>query len=123
MSKNNEAFEMRTTTGGGAVTAGYANTDVDAAVDGAGEGLRSEDDVHMGRTNEAFEMKNDRANDAAGPQQRLGKLHAGDVVDGDEGRPQYANKAEFLLTCIGFAVGLGNLWRFPKVMQDNGGGW
>ena len=27
-------------------------------------------------------------------------------------RPEWSNPIEFLMTCIGFAVGLGNVWRY-----------
>lgn len=39
-----------------------------------------------------------------------------------ENRPQWGSRAGFILAAAGSAIGLGNIWRFPAVAYENGGG-
>lgn len=37
-------------------------------------------------------------------------------------RDQWGKGIEFLFSCIALSVGLGNVWRFPFIALENGGG-
>jgi SNF family Na+-dependent transporter len=42
-----------------------------------------------------------------------------DVAGGN--RARWASRTEYLLQSVSMAIGLGNVWRFPKMVYDNGG--
>lgn len=37
-------------------------------------------------------------------------------------RPAWDSKIQYVLAQVGFSVGLGNVWRFPYLCHQNGGG-
>ena len=55
--------------------------------------------------------------------ERVSKFSADPVGDSDEpARGQWGSKWEFIFSCVGLSVGIGNVWRFPALAYENGGG-
>ena len=49
-------------------------------------------------------------------------MDAPDNQQAGSDRMQWGNPMHFFCTLLGYCVGLGNIWRFPYLCQQNGGG-
>uniref|UniRef100_A0A182I5J3 Transporter n=1 Tax=Anopheles arabiensis TaxID=7173 RepID=A0A182I5J3_ANOAR len=55
-------------------------------------------------------------------EENAGRVPTTIIPEPNADRDQWGKGVEFLMSCIAMSVGLGNVWRFPFVALENGGG-
>lgn len=87
---------------------------------GSGRSDSCEDEGYRNNGSGGVHMMREIPSDAAF-QTNGGATGPGGANDTDE-NAGWESKTQFMLSVVGYSVGLGNIWRFPYLCQQNGGG-
>ena len=71
---------------------------------------------------ESEDTSNEEEEEEEGDKKPLWKRMVDKVKKKGKKRGTWDNRVQFILTLIGYAVGLGNVWRFSYLCAKNGGG-